>query len=196
MLERRNAEVAVSVLHGVPAPRLVAIFKQAFKTHPASLLHDELTRAFLRGFAQDATFLVARHPASGVEVGFAIGGHAAVLDRTRARFIRRYGWRLAGYFLARRLSARTVFARIGVVKPIRAAPYAPYQLRFIVVDPQARGTGVGAALLAAFERTIPAGSAYHAWTLEGTAGAEHFYLANGFTPGPNVNGHIRMWKRL
>ncbi len=196
MRERQASAIVVSPLRGVPPSKLISIFKQAFKGHPASLLHDELTLAFLRAFAESATFLVARNAATGAELGFAVGGDAEVLDRTRSRFIRTYGWRLAGHFLARRLSVRTLFARIGVRRQLRAVPNAPYQLRFVVVDPQARGSGIGTTLIAAFERTLPAGSAYHAWTLEGARGAEKFYLANGFTPGPNVNGHIRMWKRL
>jgi GNAT superfamily N-acetyltransferase len=75
------------------------------------------------------------------------------------------------------------------------AAQAPYQIRFIVVDPRAQGMGVGTMLLEEFEGTLPAGSAYHAWTLEGPHGAEGFYLANGFRRDVALNGHLRMWKR-
>jgi GNAT superfamily N-acetyltransferase len=196
MQERRENNFVVSLLHGVPGPQLIAIFKQAFRAHPAALLSDELTLAFLSAFAQRATFLVARNPVIGAELGFAIGGDAAVLDRIRVHFIRRHGWRLAGSILGRRLSARVLLARVRVRTPIRGIVHAPYQLRFIAVEPQARGMGLGAMLLAAFEATLPPGSTYHAWTLEGSHGAEKFYLGNGFTRAMNVKGHLRMWKRL
>jgi GNAT superfamily N-acetyltransferase len=196
MQERRKSTVAVSFLQGVPGLKLVSIFKEAFRAHPVASLNEELTREFLSAFARSATFLVAYDPAIGVEVGFAVGGVAAVLDRTRAHFIRRNGWRLAGCFLGRRLSVRILLARVRVRRPIPGSPYTRYQLRFIAVAPQARGMGIGTMLLAAFERTLPLGTAYHAWTLEGPRGAEQFYLGNGFKRGTNVNGHIRMWKHL
>jgi GNAT superfamily N-acetyltransferase len=195
MQERHESNVVVSLLNGVPGPKLIAIFKQAFPSHPAALVSDELTLAFLSAFAQRATVLVARNPVIGVELGFAIGGDAAVLDRIRVQFIRRHGWRLAGSILGRRLSARVLLARVRVRRPIPGIVHAPYQLRFIAVDPQARGTGLGAMLLAAFEATLPAGSTYHAWTLE-AHGAEKFYLRNGFKRATNLKGHLRMWKHL
>lgn len=196
MQECHESSVGISPLRGSPGPKLVSIFKHAFEAHPAALLNDELTRAFLSAFARRATFLVARDSVRGAELGFAVGGDAAVLDDARARFIRRYGWRLAGSLLVRRLSTRVLLARIRVRRPIRGAIFAPYQLRFVAIEPQARRMGVGTLLLAAFERTLPFGSTYHAWTLEGSHGAEKFYLRNGFTRGANVNGHVRMWKRL
>lgn len=196
MQERRENNIVVSLLQGVPGPGLIAIFKQAFQAHPAALLNDELTLAFLSAFAQRATFLVARSPVTAAELGFAIGGEASVLDRIRVQFIRKHGWRLAGSILGRRLSARVLLARVRVRKPVRWTDHAPYQLRFIAVEPQARGMGLGAMLLAAFESTLPAGSTYHAWTLDGPHGAEKFYLGNGFTRGANLKGHVRMWKSL
>ncbi len=197
VMEERDERLAViAFLKGVPSQRLVALFKQAFPLHPAALLSDELTRAFLSAFAQRASFVIALNASTREEIGFAVGGDAAVLDRTRARFIRMHGWRLAGSLLARRLSPRILLSRVRVRKPIRGIAHAPYQLRFIAVDSRARGRGTGTMLLAAFERTLPLGSTYHAWTLEGPSGAERFYLANGFTRGTNLSGHLRMWKQL
>lgn len=196
MLERAEPSVAISPIEGVPSPQTVAIFKQAFKAHPAALLDRGLTCAFLSGFAQRATFLIARDLVTGDELGFAVGGDAAVLDRTRTHFIRTHSWQLARSFLNNPLSARILLARMQVRRPVWAAIDAPYQLRFIAVASHARGARLGTTLLTAFERTLPTGSTYHAWTLEGPRGAEKFYLGNGFTSGTNVNGHIRMWKRL
>jgi GNAT superfamily N-acetyltransferase len=195
MQQRDTPPVTISFLRGVPGTNLVSLFKQAFPQHPASLLSRELTSAFLSAFAQRGTFLVALDPVSGAEIGFAVGGDAAVLDRTRGHFIRSHGWRLARSFLRRRLSPRILWARVRVRKPVRRAAHAPYQLRFIAVDPQARGMGAGTMLLAAFEKTLPIGTTYHAWTLEGPHGAEGFYLANGFRRDVALNGHLRMWKR-
>lgn len=196
MEARQERSAHVSFLRGAPATRLVSLFKQAFPQHPASLLNDSLTGAFLSAFAQRGTFLVAYDPVTQAEIGFAIAGDAAVLDRTRGEFIRKHGWHLAGSLLRRRLSPRVLFARIRIRKPVRKAVHSPYQLRFIAIDPRARGMGVGTMLLEALEKTLPLGTTYHAWTLEGPGGAEGFYLANGFHRGPNINGHLRMWKRL
>lgn len=196
MHERRDNSVDISSARGRPGPTLARLFKQAFPGHPAALLNDDLTEAFLFAFTQRGTFLVARDTVTHAEVGFAIGGDAAVLDRARAHFIRKHGWRLAGSFLRRRLSPRLLFARIRVRKPFTGVAHAPYQLRFIAVEPQARGVGAGTMLLAAFERTLPPASTYHAWILEGRHATERFYLANGFTRGTNLNGHVRMWKQL
>lgn len=125
-----------------------------------------------------------------------MGGDAGVLDRVRAGFIRRHGLQLAGSFLAGRLRAGTLLRRVRARKSILETNAAPYQLRFIAIAPHACGKGFGTDLLAAFEQTLPFGSAYHAWTLDGPFGAEQFYVKNGFIREASVNGHLRMWKRI
>lgn len=196
MHEREDDAVVVSHVRGTRGAGVVSLFKQAFPRHPASLLGDALTSAFLHAFARSGTFLVAHDPRTDEELGFAIGGDAAVLDRMRGRFIRRHGWRIAGSLLRGRLSARLLAARIRVRRPLNGAHNAPYQLRFIAVDPSAKGRGIGTLLLDAFERTLPPGAAYHAWTLEGPHGAEGFYIARGFCRDVTMDGSVRLWKRL
>lgn len=176
---------------------MVALFKQAFPCHPASLLHEPLTAAFLDTFARSGTFLVARDARTGCELGFLIGGEAAVLDRTRERFIRSHRWRILRSFLRKRLSPRILLARIGRRGPAADGPVpAPYQLRFIAVESFARGCGVGSHLVQAFEARLPEGAAYHAWTQPGPDGAEGFYLGHGFQRDVTLNGHLRLYKRL
>ena len=197
MQERRQSTVAVTHISSAPSESIIVLFKQAFPRHPASLLHPPLTAAFLETFARNGTFLVARDARTGRDLGFLIGGEAAVLDRTRERFIRSHRWRILRSFLKKRLSPRIVLARIGSRRRAAAAPMpAPYQLRFIAVQDFARGRGVGSLLVQAFEAQLPESATYHAWTLAGPEGAEPFYLARGFRRDLTLNGHLRLYKRL
>jgi GNAT superfamily N-acetyltransferase len=196
MREPQNNSVVISFLRGMPGPALVSLFKQSFPRHPASSLNDELAGAFLSAFALRGIFLVARDSVTGEELGFAVGGEAGVLDRTRRRFIRDHALHIASSVLFGRLSPRALVARMRGRPKIHHVLHAPYQMRFIAVNPYARGAGAGTLLLNAFERALPSRAAYHAWTLEGPNGAEGFYLANGFRRDIAFNGHLRMWKRV
>jgi GNAT superfamily N-acetyltransferase len=184
--------VSIVRVRTAPSEAVVRLFKQAFPRHPASDLQDALAAEFLAGFARTATLLVARDASRDLDVGFLIGGHASILDRARKRFIFSNAPRLIVLSLRNGALMRAIMARMSDPKPQTPLKQLPYQLRYIAVSPQLRGSGVGTLLLDAFEQTLPEGAGYHAWTLSGTHGAEGFFRAHGFVREFALDGHLRM----
>lgn len=81
-----------------------------------------------------------------------------------------------------------------------AAPLRPYQLRGMAVEPEARGTGAGRALLAALEAAAAAAGADAMWC-NARVSAQPFYEKQGYACTSAVFEligipHRRMIKRL
>jgi GNAT superfamily N-acetyltransferase len=195
MISPERAGIVVTRAPAYTSDALIDLFKAAFPRHPVSRLEPSLAAAFLRGYAEEATFLVARKASEPEELGFLVGGPTALLDRIRVRFIRRYLWRIATSSTHNPPLRRLLLARMRIEKP-RPRPHALYQLRFIAVAPQMRGNGVGALLIDSFEESLPKGVGYHAWTLGGEHGGEAFYNACGFVRDVTVDGHVRMYRQI
>lgn len=194
MQEARCSTVVISAVSWPVSDGVVNLFRRAFPKHPVSRLGASLARRFLEGFARHATFLVARDPASGSEVGFAVGGHVAALDGARSDFIRKHALAIALSAARSGSLLRLLVERARGSKPPQTDRLPVYQLRLIAVDPHFRGNGVGTRLLDAFERTLPPLAGYHLWTLAND-GAEGFYTALGLERDIAVKGHVRFIAR-
>ena len=171
---------------------VATIFRDAFPNHPAARLSFPLLQAFLDAHRR-CTFIVLRDDEARV-CGFAVGGRMDQLDACRAAFIRSHLWQLGLSALWDHALLRPLRARLRFARPRVHPPASPYQMRFIAIHERARGTGAGSELLAQFETTLPAGCAYHAWTLAGPSGAVSFYHRNGFAVDVVIDGHTRMQK--
>ncbi len=189
--------VTVVRLTAAPSESIIELFRSSFPRHPVSQVDVVLARAFLGAYARSSTVLVARERQSLKDVGFLIGGRTVTLDRTRVEFIRKHALRIASNSTRSRSLFRLLLMRLRPMRSFVAAPYFEYQLRFIAVDPNARGQGIGALLVKAFEEALrPTPAGYHTWTMLGERGAEGFFTSLDFVRDVVSADHVRLCKTL
>lgn len=187
--------VTIVRLRHAPPAATVALFCASFPRHPISRLDRATATAFLGSYARiDALYVALRE--DGLDVGFLVGGDTAALDRTRSAFIRRHALAIAAASARSTSLTRLLVPRLRPKKSFAAAPCPARQLRFIAVDPRARGTGVGMQLVSAFEATLDGAEGYHTWTMAGALGAEGFFTSLGFTRDMALGDHLRLHKML
>ncbi|MGH7738447.1 MAG: GNAT family N-acetyltransferase [Candidatus Tyrphobacter sp.] len=175
---------------------IVEMFRASFPRHPLAVLDPGLANAFLDAFAARNTLWVASNGNAPRAPGFLIGGETAALDAVRRAFIHEHAPRIALASVRNRALRRLVIPRLLPAKSYGAARFRAYQLRFIAVDASERGTGIGSALVCAFEKGLADADGYHAWTMAGPTGAEGFFARLGFVRDFAVGAHLRMIKRL
>lgn len=195
--QRRSDAIRVARLTAAPSESVIELFRRSFPRHPVSQVDSVLASAFLGAYALRSILLVAQERESLRDVGFLIGGDTLTLDRTRVEFIRKHALRIASNSTRSRSLFRLLLMRLRPARSFATAPYFEYQLRFIAVDPQARGLGIGALLVKAFEDELrPSLDGYHTWTMLGERGAEGFFTSLGFVRDVISGDHVRLRKSL
>ncbi len=163
-------------------PVIARIHKTQFAGHLLARYSLTLIERFYMAFLDEALFLV--HEGEGGIDGFVVGAERRVCGMCRRAFVRASVLRSALETLWKpQLALGAIRQASRSFLPRRHAPHTspPFRLLSIAVDPIAAGTGVAAALVWAFERSIPGGFATYGLSVrEGNVRAIRFYEKMGF----------------
>ena len=173
-------------------PSIARLFVEAFPSHPAAALATRLQHRFIAAHADEGIALAASELTSGKLIGMAIAGRREQLDRARRTFIYGNAIPLAFQALSPRGASLRAFRRVsGNHVP---APGTGHELRYLAVTSDARGQGIGSALLRTVEERLLHEEPYYVWVLAARASAMKFYLRHGFREEYRIDGHVRLIK--